>query len=415
MRIFLNRIPSWAAATQAATSRVKVTQNHVIGHAHTQGPNMGGDVYPGFCAAAVQAAPVFLDRDASISKLEQWVGKAKGAGADLIVFGESYIPAFPLWNMLYAPIDQHAFYRRIYDNAIEVPSPQVDRLGDIARRHRVVLSVGVTEKCTESMGTMWNTNLLFDADGTLVNRHRKLVPTWAEKLTWANGDASNLRVEQTELAKLGVLICGENTNTLARFALLAQGEQVHIATYPPAWPVRRPGANQSYNLADAIRIRSAAHAFEGKVFNIVASCALDEQAISEVSQGDADLRRILASAPPATSMILGPQGEPLAEPQVGGEGMVVAKIDISLSIEQKQIHDIVGSYNRFDVFRLTVDQRPNRPISVIRDEADGHRSDPAARASRVGTPTDSGVSIGEPLPGTSTASARGNRQRGVAP
>jgi nitrilase len=365
---------------------------------------MGGDVYPRFCAAAVQAAPAFLDRDASISKLEQWVGKAKGAGADLIVFGESYIPAFPFWNMLYAPIDQHAFYRRMYDNAIEVPSPQVDRLGDIALRHRVVLSVGVTEKGTESMGTMWNTNLLFDADGTLLNRHRKLVPTWAEKLTWANGDASNLRVEQTELAKLGMLICGENTNTLARFALLAQGEQVHIASYPPAWPFRRPGANRSYNLPDAIRIRSAAHAFEGKVFNVVASCALDEQAISEVSQGDAGVRGILASAPPATSMIIGPQGELLAEPQVGGEGMVVTEIDISLSIEQKQIHDIVGSYNRFDVFRLTVDQRPNRPVSVIRDEG----------ASRVGTPTDTGASLAEPVRGTSVGSASGSREKGVA-
>jgi nitrilase len=350
-----------------------------------QGADMGSDVYPRFRAAAVQAAPAFLDRDASISRLEQWAARAHAAGADLIVFGESYIPAFPLWNMLYAPIDQHAFYRRLYDNAIEVPSPQVDRLGDIARRHRVVLSVGVTEKGTESMGTMWNTNLLFAEDGTLLNRHRKLVPTWAEKLTWANGDASNLRVEQTKLAKLGMLICGENTNTLARFALLALGEQVHIATYPPAWPFRRPGANQDYNLTDAIRIRSAAHAFEGKVFNVVASCALDEQAISEVSKGDAEMRRILAAAPPATSMILGPQGELLGEPHVGGEGMVVADIDISRSIELKQIHDIVGSYNRFDVFRLTVDQRPNRPITVIRDE-DG---------SRAGTPADTGPTVGE--------------------
>jgi nitrilase len=346
---------------------------------------MGGDVYPRFRAAAVQAAPVFLDRDASISRLEQWTAKAKAAGAALVVFGESYIPGFPLWNMVYAPIDQHAFYRRLYDNAIEVPSPQVDQLGDIARRNRVVLSVGVTEKATESMGTMWNTNLLFNEDGTLLNRHRKLVPTWAEKLTWANGDASNLRVEQTKLAKLGMLICGENTNTLARFALLAQGEQVHIASYPPAWPFRRPGANQNYNLADAIRIRAAAHAFEGKVFNVVASCALDEQTISEVCQGDTEIRKILATAPSATSMILGPQGELLGEPHVGGEGMVVADIDISRSIEQKQIHDIVGSYNRFDVFRLTVDKRPNQPINVIRDE-DG---------SRAGTPADSGLPVGE--------------------
>jgi len=356
--------------------------------AFAQGDDMAGDVYNRFYAAAVQAAPVFLNRDASIARLEQWVAKAKGAGADLVVFGESYIPAFPLWNMLYAPIDQHAFYRRLYDNAIEVPSPQAEQLGEIARRHRVVLSVGVTEKGTVTMGTMWNTNLLFDADGTLLNRHRKLMPTWAEKLTWAQGDASNLRVEQTELAKLGMLICGENTNTLARFALLAQGEQVHIASYPPAWPVRRPGANQNYNLTDAIRIRSAAHAFEGKVFNVVASCALDAQAIDEVSQGDAEVRRILTSAPPATSMILGPQGELLAEPQVDGEGMVVAEIDISLSIEQKQIHDIVGSYNRFDIFRLAVDQRPNKPITLIRDEG----------GSREGAPADAWPPIGETPP-----------------
>lgn len=331
---------------------------------------MAGDVYSRFRAAAVQAAPVFLNREATIAKLEGWVARAKEAGADLVVFGESYIPAFPLWNLVYAPIDQHTFYRRLFDNAVEVPGPHVEQLGEIARRHGVVLSVGVTEKGAVSMGAMWNTNLLFDADGQLLNRHRKLVPTWAEKLTWANGDGSNLRVERTSLGRLGALICGENTNTLARFALLAQGEQVHIATYPPAWPTRRPGANQNYNLTEAIRIRSAAHAFEGKVFNVVVSCALDERTIEEVSQDNGEVRKILMSAPPATSMILGPQGELLAEPQVGGEGMVVAEIDVSLSIEQKQFHDIVGYYNRFDIFRLTVDQRPNRPITLIRDETD---------------------------------------------
>jgi nitrilase/aliphatic nitrilase len=353
---------------------------------------MVGDVYRRFRAAAVQAAPVFLERDATIARLEQWVAKAKGAGADLVVFGESFIPAFPLWNMLYAPIDQHAFYRRLFDNAIVVPGAHVEQLGEIARRHRVVLSVGVTEKGSISMGAMWNTNLLFGADGKLLNRHRKLVPTWAEKLTWANGDASNLRVEPTELARLGMLICGENTNTLARFALLAQGEQVHIASYPPAWPVRRPGADQNYNLTEAIRIRAAAHAFEGKVFNVVASCALDEQAIAEVSQGDGEVRRILMSAPPATSMVLGPQGEMLTAPHVGGEGMVVAEIDVSLSIEQKQLHDIVGYYNRFDIFRLTVDQRPNRPITLIRDEGD----------TGEGTQEDASRPAGDAPPGTST-------------
>jgi predicted amidohydrolase len=326
---------------------------------------MAGDTYPRFRAAAAQAAPVFLDREATISRLAEWVAKARDAGADLVVFGESFVPAFPLWNMLYAPVEQHGFYRRLFENAVEIPGPQVQQLGAMARRHGVVLSVGVTEKGPVSMGAMWNTNLIFDADGRLLNRHRKLVPTWAEKLSWSNGDASNLRVERTAVGRLGALICGENTNTLARFALLAQGEQVHIATYPPAWPTRR-GANIGYNLTEAIRIRSAAHAFEGKVFNVVASCALDERTIEEVSQGNSEVRDILNSAPPAASMILGPQGEPLTEPQVGGEGVVVADLDVALSIEQKQFHDIVGYYNRFDIFRLVVDQRPQSPISVVR-------------------------------------------------
>src|SRR6516165_3726951 len=131
---------------------------------------MGNDVYRRFRAAAVQVAPVFLDREATIEKLEGWVAKAKAAGAELVVFGESFLPAFPLWNMLYAPVDQHQFYRRLFDNAIAVPGPHVERLGDIARRHRFLISVAVTEKGAVSMGAMWNTNLLFDAEGGLLNR-----------------------------------------------------------------------------------------------------------------------------------------------------------------------------------------------------------------------------------------------------
>lgn len=337
---------------------------------------MPGDVYPKFRAAAVQAAPVFLDRDATIDKLGTLVEKAAAAGAELIVFGESFIPAFPVWNLIYAPMDQHGFFRRLFDNAVQVPGPHTKRLSEIAKRHRVVLSVGVTEKSAISMGALWNTNLLFDRDGTLLNRHRKLVPTWAEKLTWANGDAAYLRPEETDIGRIGTLICGENTNTLARFALLAQGEQVHIATYPPAWPFHRPGGGaHDYNLSEAIRIRSAAHAFEGKVFNVVAACAFDADAIEQISQGDSRMKELLKAAPVPVSMILGPNGELLSDPLAGSEGMVLADIDIARSIEHKMAHDIVGYYNRFDIFHLEIDPTPNRPVwikkpSRSRDEMD---------------------------------------------
>jgi len=321
-----------------------------------------GDAYPKLRVAAVQAAPVFLDREETVSKLEELVAKAKKMGADLVVFGESFIPAFPIWNNVYPPIDQHEFYRRLFDNAVKIPGSVFAKIGDIARENEIFLSVGLTEKGEISLGTMWNTNLLFDKNGVLLNKHRKLVPTWAEKLTWACGDGSSLRVAYTEIGNIGALICGENTNPLARFTLLAQGEQIHIATYPPVWPFRRQASTGGYKLADAIRIRAAAHSFEGKVFTVVSSCFLDGYAIEEVSKGNPEIRNLLENSPRPVTMICGPTGDVIAEQPIDKEGIIFADIDLSSIIEQKEIHDIIGYYNRFDIFRLEVDFTPNMPL-----------------------------------------------------
>lgn len=327
-----------------------------------------GDRFPRFRAAAVQSAPVFLDRDATVDRLGSYVAEAADNGAELVVFSESYIPAFPLWNLLVAPIDQHDLFRALYEQAVSVPGPTTERLAGFSRRYGVHLSVGVTERSAVSMGGLYNTNLLFDPTGRLINRHRKLVPTWAEKLSWANGDASQLRPVPTAVGRLGMLICGENTNTLARYALLAQGEQVHISTYPPVWPFQRPDAMHSYDLTRAIEIRAAAHAFEGKVFNIVSSGLLDSDAIDRVARVAPDVKDILESTPPSASMILHPSGEVCAGPIVGEEGIVYADIDVADSIVPKQAHDIVGYYQRPDVFRFAIDQRPQRLIDVRRQE-----------------------------------------------
>ena len=192
---------------------------------------MIGDTYPKFRAGVVHASPVFLDREATIDKLGKIANKAKEQGADIVIFPESFVPAFPLWCIVYAPIDQHDFYRRLFDNSVLIPGPAFSRLADIAKSQKMFLSVGVTEKSDYSMGAMWNTNLLFDRNGALINRHRKIMPTWAEKLIWALGDGSQLRPAKTEIGNIGTLICGENTNPLCRYALLAQGEQVHISTW----------------------------------------------------------------------------------------------------------------------------------------------------------------------------------------
>ena len=178
---------------------------------------------------------------------------------------------------MHAPIDTHGFFRRLHDHCLETHGPDIDRVAAMARRHGAYLAVGVTERSPASVGTLHNTNLLFDPDGAVVNKRRTLMPTWAEKLVWARGDAAGLRPARTQPGQIGILICGENTNPLARYALIAQGEQVHISTRPPVWPFRRE-APPDY--ARWVMTRSVAHSFEAKVFNLTVAGHLDEAAIA---------------------------------------------------------------------------------------------------------------------------------------
>jgi aliphatic nitrilase len=197
------------------------------------------------------------------------------------------------------------------------------------------------------------------------------VPTYYEKLIWANGDGSGLRVCATELGRIGMLICGENTNPLARFTLMAEGEQVHISSYPPVWPTRPPDGPGNYDLAQAIRIRAGAHAFEAKVFNVVASSCVDQtlRHAIETALGREALG-ILEQSPRGISVVLDPTGTPLGEPLCRDEGLLCADIDLAQSVEPKQFHDVVGSYNRFDIFALSVDRSPRRPATFIDERQD---------------------------------------------
>ncbi|MDR0514748.1 MAG: carbon-nitrogen hydrolase family protein [Coriobacteriaceae bacterium] len=330
---------------------------------------MSGDTYPKARVASVQAAPVFLDREATIEKVARLTAEAKQGGADLVVFPESFIPTYPVWCLLLAPIDQHPFFQRLFENSVMVPSPAFSSLQEIARANDLFLSIGVTEKSDYSLGAMWNTNILIDPEGNLVNKHRKIVPTWAEKLVWASGDGSSLRVDDTAIGRIGALICGENTNTLARYSLVSQGEQIHIATYPPCWPIKR-GMNSTgggYNTADITRIRAAAHCFEGKLFTIASSGVLAQDAIDQLCEGHEDLRPFLENVTPAASMIVGPDGQLVAGP-ITEEGIVYADIDITTEIHLKGVHDIVGSYQRFDIFQVYINRSVQAPAAFYTNE-----------------------------------------------
>ena len=316
------------------------------------------DTYPTPVIAAVQAAPVYFDREACLKKVRALTTEAKKNGADMVVFSESFIPGFPTWVHMFAPMDQLNLYTRFAASAIEIPGPAFYELQQIARDNQIFLSIGVTEKApSESIGVMWNTNLIFDRQGNMIARHRKLLPTWSEKLMWSFGDGSTLNVHDTELGRIGALICGENTNPLAKYALISQGEQIHISTYPACFPTsREPGNGQSY--FDTLLVRACAMSYEGKVFTAVSSQAMDEQGYEVLANGSSEIRDLLDKLTYGGTFVISPSGTFCSDIlRDNKEGIVYAQCDLSKEIAQKCIHDVSGSYQRNDVFTFGINKK----------------------------------------------------------
>jgi aliphatic nitrilase len=316
--------------------------------------------YPRFKAAACHAAPIYFDTPATIDKACAWIAEAAANGASLVAFPESFVSSFPVWCGVYAPVDTHPFFTQFAASAILINGPEMARLREAARKHAVFVSIGINEGTLNSFGCIYDTNVLIGDDGSILNRHRKLVPTYWEKLAWAPGDGSGLRVVDTRIGRIGALVCGENTNALARYALLAQGENVHISSFSPRWPTHPPG-EVAYDLEASIKLRAGAHAFEGKLFNIVSSGFLPPAAIDLISRDDKRARRLMEEAPKSVSMILGPDGVAISTVLRDEEGIAYADIDLARCVVPKQFQDVVGYYNRFDVFDVKVNRRALNP------------------------------------------------------
>lgn len=311
-----------------------------------------------FTAAAVQASPVFLDTDATVDKVCRLIAEAAGNGAKLVAFPEVFVAGYPYWSWVMNPVEGSPWFEKLCRSAIEVPGPEIRKIAQAAARHRINVVVGVNERHPQSIATLFNTLVTINDEGKIIGRHRKLVPTWAEKLTWANGDASSLRVHKTSIGPLGALACGENTNTLARFSLLAQGELVHVASY-----IALPVAPKDYDMAEAIRLRASAHCFEGKVFTVVACSTVSEEIIDAMAQSHPQARELLTRRNSAFSGVIGPDGRVIGEPLIDEEGIVYAEIDLNRCIQPRQMHDITGHYNRFDIFDLQVNRRAMNAVT----------------------------------------------------
>ena len=316
---------------------------------------------------AVHAASVTLNKAASTAKACGLIERAAADGSRLVVFPEAFLPGFPLWNALIRPIDGHAMFRRFAENSLRLDSPEMGAVAKAAARHRIFVSMGFSEVSPHSDGCLWNSNVLISDRGELLNHHRKLVPTFYEKLSWTNGDGAGLKVVSTSIGRIGSLICGENNNPLSRYTLMAQGEQIHTANYPPVWPFRNPIGAAPYDLSDAIRVRAAAHSFEAKAFTIVSAGFLDEESLAVIADGNSESEAILRACPRSCSMIIGPDGTLRSDIRSDAEGLVHAEIDVAEVLEHKQHHDMAGYYNRMDIYSLHV-QRARPQPAYFRDD-----------------------------------------------
>ncbi len=319
---------------------------------------------PKFIAAAVQDAPVYLNAAATTDKACKLIAQAAANGAKIVAFPEVFLPGYPYWNWLLSPIEGSPWFERLYKTSVELEGAEIGSIREAARQANIIVVIGINERRKNLPGTLYNSIVTIGSDGSLLGCHRKFVPTWAEKLTWGGGDGSSLVVHDTEIGNVGVLACGENTNPLARFALLAQGEQIHVASY-----IALPVAPADYDMADAIRLRGTAHSFEGKVFTII-SCSTISEEIIAAFPGHEDMMRRKSSS---FSAIIGPDGRVIGEPLIDKPGICYAEIDLDRTIAPKQMHDIIGHYNRFDIFDLRINRRQLSPVT-LENNAEEHEN-----------------------------------------
>jgi nitrilase len=315
-----------------------------------------------FTAAAVQIAPVYLDRDASVEKAAEIIAEAAANGATLVAFPESWLPGYPAWIYGRAGWEDGVskdIFARLHRNAVEVPGPATDRLCQAARQAKTNVVMGLHEVDHEfTHGTLYNSQLFISDQGEIAGLHRKLMPTHAERIIWGQGDGSGLVVAGMSVGRVGGLICWEHWMPLARYALHAQGEQVHVAAWPDA-PEIEQVANRSY-------------AFEGRCYVI---CAASWLTMGDVPDDFEAPEALSASINPAGgdqgaailmpggSSIVAPDGEIIAGPVYNKETILYGEIDLSRIPREYQAMDTAGHYNRPDIFDVRVDRSPRRPIT----------------------------------------------------
>ena len=354
-----------------------------------------GDKYPVVKVAAVQAASVFLDREGSTEKACRLILEAGRNGARVIAFPEGFIPAHPVWYHHHPATSAIAnrLATELFKNSVEIPGPDIDALCAAAREVNAYVVMGVCEKLPRTIGTMFNTQVFIGPDGKLLGKHQKLMPTVGERLVHMGGFGDTLGAVQTEFGPISGLICGENSNPLAIFALTAEATRIHVMS----WPNHFPASGDP--MRNRVAIDSQAFAQMSKAYVVSACGTVDKDTIRKLDVGPDGEKFLRDPDRCGGSVIVSPASRIIAGPMGAEEGILYAECDIEIGIRMKLRHDFAGHYNRPDIFQLTVNKAvpPIYTVHGMNEQfalppVQSATSSPALGASRA-------------LPGTSRQSA----------